>query len=128
MFPTRRDLLRATSALPFASLVSARATEPEFQGMIVRQNEPQNLEMPFASLSEWKVPTERFYVRSHFPTPKLDAKAFKLVVEGHVEIVIITDDVRDETGGTAMFRLRLEILQGHHGCIGPARGTEYRRQ
>ena len=77
---TRRDAIRAASVLPFASMLGARAAEPDFQGMIVRQSEPQNLEMPFASLSEWKVPTERFYVRSHFPLPKIDAKAFKLVV------------------------------------------------
>lgn len=79
---SRRDVLFAAAALPFARQ-SARAED--FAGMIVRQSEPQNLEMPFASLSKWTVPTEQFYVRSHFPVPKLDPKEFKLVVEGHVE-------------------------------------------
>jgi DMSO/TMAO reductase YedYZ molybdopterin-dependent catalytic subunit len=79
---SRRDVLLAAAALPFARR-SARAED--FTGMIVRQSEPQNLEMPFASLSKWTVPTEQFYVRSHFPVPKLDPKEFKLVVEGHVE-------------------------------------------
>jgi DMSO/TMAO reductase YedYZ molybdopterin-dependent catalytic subunit len=53
--------------------------------MIVRQTQPQNLEMPFDTLSSWAVPNERFYVRSHFAVPAIDPKAFKLVVEGHVE-------------------------------------------
>jgi len=34
--------------------------------MIVREREPINLEMPFATLDSFLVPTERFYVRNHF--------------------------------------------------------------
>jgi len=84
---SRRELLKAASAAPFASLLSLRAAEPilTFPGMIVRQTLPQNLEMPFASLSDWVVAAERFYVRSHFAVPKIDAANFKLIVEGHVE-------------------------------------------
>ena len=126
MFPTRRDLLRATSVLPFASLASAQAAEPEFQGMIVRQNEPQNLEMPFASLSEWKVPTERFYVRSHFPTPKLDAKSFKLVVEGHVEnrLELTLDDLKQM--GEVTIPLTMECAGNGRVFLIPAvRGAQW---
>jgi sulfite oxidase len=84
---SRRDLLRAASAAPFFPLLCARGAEPvpTFPGMIVRQTLPQNLEMPFTSLSDWLVPAERFYVRSHFAVPKVDAASFKLIVEGHVE-------------------------------------------
>jgi DMSO/TMAO reductase YedYZ molybdopterin-dependent catalytic subunit len=31
------------------------------------------------------VPTEHFFVRSHFAVPEIDPKAYKLTVEGHVE-------------------------------------------
>ena len=99
--PSRRDLLRAAplAALPFfarpAFAHPAEATTA-FTGMIVRQHEPQNLEMPLGSLTEWKVPAERFYVRSHFATPTVDPKAFKLVVEGHVQnrLELTLDEVK----------------------------------
>ena len=135
--PTRRDAIRAASVLPFASLLGARAAEPDFQGMIVRQSEPQNLEMPFASLSEWKVPTERFYVRSHFPLPKIDLKAFRLVVEGHVEnrLELTLDDLKKmgevttpltmECAGNGRVFLAPAVrgLQWAHGAVGNADWT-----
>jgi len=46
--------------------------------MIIREKEPVNLEMPFGSLDGFITPTERFYVRSHFPTPALDLKTWRL--------------------------------------------------
>ena len=83
-YPSRRDALRAAAALPFLPRAAAAQPDPA-GGMIVRMHEPQNLEMPFHTLAEWKVPTERFYVRSHFAVPKVDAAAYTLSVEGHVE-------------------------------------------
>jgi len=131
---SRRDLFRAAAALPFA-LRSAPAAD--FTGMIVRQSEPQNLEMPFASLDEWIVPTERFYVRSHFPTPKLDPKEFRLVVEGHVEnrLELTLDDVKKlgeattpltmECAGNGRVFLAPAVrgLQWAHGAVGNANWT-----
>ena len=90
MTPTRRDLLRAA---PFAALASPRASAasphpdepPAFPGMVVRMQEPRNLETPPAGLTPAVTPTEQHYVRSHFPVPALDAASYRLVVEGHVE-------------------------------------------
>jgi hypothetical protein len=47
---------------------------PEQPGLIVRQKSPPNVEFPFASLSEWLIPADLFFVRNHFPSPNLDAR------------------------------------------------------
>lgn len=105
--------------------------------MIVRQSEPQNLEMPFASLSKWTVPTEQFYIRSHFPVPKIDTKDFKLVVEGHVvnRLELTLDEVKKlgeqsrpltmECAGNGRVFLAPAVrgLQWAHGAVGNADWT-----
>jgi hypothetical protein len=42
---------------------------------LIRQKDPNNLEMPFDQLGEFITPSELFYIRSHFPTPELDPVA-----------------------------------------------------
>jgi DMSO/TMAO reductase YedYZ molybdopterin-dependent catalytic subunit len=54
-------------------------------GLIVREQEPLNLEMPFSTLSGFTTPNESFYVRCHFPIPEIAASAWRLNVEGEVE-------------------------------------------
>ena len=54
-------------------------------GMIVREKEPVNLEMPFGSLDAFITPVERFYVRCHHPIPAIDAEAWRLKIEGDVQ-------------------------------------------
>jgi len=53
-------------------------------GKIVRSLDPLNLEMPFGTLDGFITPTKSFYVRTHFPTPKIDRDAWRLRVEGEV--------------------------------------------
>ena len=53
-------------------------------GMVIRQKEPRNLESPFDRLESYLTPTELFYIRSHFPTPKLDRASYQLRIEGAV--------------------------------------------
>ena len=36
-------------------------------GLIIRQKDPNNLEMPFDELGDFITPSELFYIRSHFP-------------------------------------------------------------
>src|SRR5215471_14965615 len=55
-----------------------------FQGLIIREREPENLEFPFSSLNSSLTPNEQFFVRSHFSVPKIDPKGWKLSVEGQV--------------------------------------------
>jgi DMSO/TMAO reductase YedYZ molybdopterin-dependent catalytic subunit len=54
-------------------------------GLIIRQKEPNNLESPFDQLNSYLTPRESFYIRSHFPTPNLDAAAYQLRIEGAVK-------------------------------------------
>jgi len=53
--------------------------------MIIREKEPVNLEMPFATLDGFLTPNEQFYVRCHFPIPQIDAKEWRLKIEGAVD-------------------------------------------
>src|SRR5438876_33141 len=52
---------------------------------IVRSEEPLNLETPFEKLDGFITPTKSFYVRTHFPIPKIDKNRWRLRVEGEVE-------------------------------------------
>src|SRR5258708_7574960 len=53
-------------------------------GLIIRQKDPNNLEMPFDQLDEFITPSELFYIRSHFPTPELDLATYRLSIGGAV--------------------------------------------
>jgi hypothetical protein len=53
-------------------------------GLIIRQKEPTNLEMPFDQVDTYLTPTELFYIRSHFRAPKLDAADYRLSIDGAV--------------------------------------------
>jgi DMSO/TMAO reductase YedYZ molybdopterin-dependent catalytic subunit len=53
-------------------------------GLIIRQKEPTNLEMPFDRVDSYLTPTELFYIRSHFPAPKIDAADYRLRIDGAV--------------------------------------------
>jgi DMSO/TMAO reductase YedYZ molybdopterin-dependent catalytic subunit len=54
-------------------------------GRIVHSDAPLNLEMPFETVESFVTPTELFYVRTHFPIPKIDRNAWWLHVEGEVK-------------------------------------------
>ena len=54
-------------------------------GKIVRSEDPLNLEMPFEQLDGFITPTKSFYVRTHFPIPKIDKNTWRLRIEGEVE-------------------------------------------
>jgi DMSO/TMAO reductase YedYZ molybdopterin-dependent catalytic subunit len=68
-----------------ASAVASHAPAITADGLIIREQEPLNLEMPFSTLGGFITPNESFYVRCHFPVPELAAEAWRLKVEGDVE-------------------------------------------
>jgi len=53
-------------------------------GLIIRQKEPKNLEAPFDRIDSYLTPNELFYIRSHFPIPKLDRASYQLRIDGAV--------------------------------------------
>ncbi len=83
----RRAFLTGLAAVPIALSargLAARAGEAG-PGMVVREQEPQNLESPFSFLEGFLTPVDQFYVRNHFPVPELTAETWALEVGGAVE-------------------------------------------
>ena len=54
------------------------------KGLIIRQKEPKNLETPIDQNDSFLTPTELFYIRSHFPAPKLELASYQLRIDGAV--------------------------------------------
>jgi DMSO/TMAO reductase YedYZ molybdopterin-dependent catalytic subunit len=95
--PGRRDLLRGALVWPLAyagqGAIRGAAEDdsparPDRRpsNLIGRQRNPDNLEFPFSTLDidRFLTPNEQFYVRTHFEVPKLEAKTWRLAVEGEV--------------------------------------------
>ena len=61
------------------------ASAPSRDGKIVLSEEPLVLETPVAQLTDFITPTTSFYVRTHFPIPKIDKNKWRLRIEGEVE-------------------------------------------
>lgn len=140
---SRRDALSAVVAVPAAACLAGRsravaqAVPPAFPGMIVRMRQPLNLEFPFSELKALETPQEQFYVRNHFAVPKLDANAFRLSIEGHVEqplklsladLAALGESTLGNTlecaGNGRIFLIpQVRGLQWGHGAVGNARWT-----
>lgn len=54
-------------------------------GKIVLSEEPLVLETLLEELTDFITPTKSFYVRNHFPIPKIDKDKWRLRIEGEVE-------------------------------------------
>src|SRR5262245_20866714 len=96
----RRLFLRRLAALPLAASVADWAKSSQntpSDSLIERVREPQNLEFPFHTLDGFIVPNDRFYVRNHFAMPRLEARTWRLRVEGAVtrELELSYDQLRD---------------------------------
>lgn len=66
-------------------------------GLIERVRDPQNLEFAFHTLDAFVVPNDRFYVRNHFPAPRLETRAWRLRVQGAVaqELELTYEQLRE---------------------------------
>jgi DMSO/TMAO reductase YedYZ molybdopterin-dependent catalytic subunit len=62
-----------------------RNLAPLPSGLRVITQDPLCAEVPLSSLNSWITPNERYFIRSHFPVPRLDLSAWRLVVEGDVD-------------------------------------------
>jgi DMSO/TMAO reductase YedYZ molybdopterin-dependent catalytic subunit len=68
----------------YTRALSKNARQSSSVGLIIRQKDPKNLETPFDQVDSFLTPTELFYVRSHFPAPKLDVASYQLRIDGAV--------------------------------------------
>jgi DMSO/TMAO reductase YedYZ molybdopterin-dependent catalytic subunit len=80
-------------------------------GLIVRQEDPLNLEMPFSTLDGFTTPNESFYVRCHFPIPEIAASDWRLKIEGEVETAF-------ELNYEELLRLESHTLAATLECAG----------
>ena len=62
-----------------------KQSPPLRDGKIVLSEKPLVLETPLDKLDGFITPTESFYVRTHFPIPKIDKNKWRLRVEGEVQ-------------------------------------------
>jgi DMSO/TMAO reductase YedYZ molybdopterin-dependent catalytic subunit len=108
--------------------------------MITREKDPPNLEMPFGALDGFVTPTERFYVRCHFPIPKINEREWGLKIEGHVTrpLRLTMDELRElpaqqvtatvECAGNSRVFLvpKVKGVQWELGAVGNAEWTGVR--
>src|SRR3954468_945539 len=92
----------------------AKTLQSNSAGLIIRQKEPHNLETPFDQVDSYLTPTELFYIRSHFPAPRLDLATYRLRVGGAVRnsLSLSYQQLRDMPSET-----RVAILE----CAGNSR-------
>src|SRR5438105_13263191 len=108
--------------------------------MITREKEPPNIEMPFGALDGFITPDERFYVRCHFPIPKINERDWRLRIEGKVArpFEVTMDDLRQMpaqtitatlecAGNSRVFLVpKVKGVQWELGAIGNAEWTGIR--
>ena len=105
--------------------------------MIIRQEEPPNLEMPFGHLNGFITPNEQFYVRCHFPIPEIAERDWRLKIEGAVDrpFELRYDELRQMkthtiaatlecAGNSRVFLVpKAKGVQWHLGAVGNAEWT-----
>ena len=71
--------------------------------MVIREEEPLNIESSFRTLDGLITPNKEFFVRTHFPMPVIKAKDWKLTVDGEVEreLTLSSADLRNLPARTA---------------------------
>jgi sulfite oxidase len=123
----------------FFLLSAAALVQPGSPGtkreMIVRSARPLDLEMPLAGFSDYITPIDRFFVRSHVYTPRVDIATWRLSVEGDVttKLALTIDELRrmpstEVVGvlecagnGRSFYTPPMPGLQWEHGGVGNGR-------
>src|ERR1700687_1525387 len=92
MILNRRKLLLAAAAGVFPRLNNAA----DLSKMIVRSSRPEDLEMPLEGFKDWITPIDRFFVRCHTYTAKVNVSEWNLKVDGIVNnpITLTLDDLK----------------------------------
>lgn len=138
---SRRSIIAGAAALPFAyqamQLGSQAVAASQSDELIIREREPQNLESDFAALDSFITPNDKFYVRNHFPVPQLDAKSWRLKIEGSVqkplelsydELIGLPSETRPVTlecagNGRVLLVPKADGAQWQFGAVGNAEWT-----
>ena len=108
--------------------------------LVSLSDDPDCRETPLPALDSWITPTDRFYVRSHFPVPEVDRSAWRLTLEGEVgrRMALSYADLisRPSTDSVVMLECAgnsrrhvtppAEGISFSHGAVGNARWTGVR--
>ena len=123
----------------FLFLSAAALLQPGSAGtkrdMIVRSARPLDLEMPIEGFSDYITPIDRFFVRSHVYTPRVDIGQWRLTVDGEVAnaLTLTIDDLRRMPSvelvsvlecagnGRGFYEPSMPGLQWGHGAVGNGR-------
>ena len=73
----RRAFLRRAGLAGGALLAGGQLLPAAGPELITRSKDPLNLESPFAALNSFLTPSELFYVRNHYPQPKIDRMKYR---------------------------------------------------
>jgi DMSO/TMAO reductase YedYZ molybdopterin-dependent catalytic subunit len=87
--------------------VGIKSRQSSSSGLIIRQKEPVNLEMPFDRVDSYLTPNELFYIRSHFPAPQIDVTDYRLRIDGAVKcpLALSYKDLREMPSETRIATL-----------------------
>ena len=105
MYVSRRHFLFVSAAA-----LLQPGTSGGKRDMIVRSARPLDLEMPTEGFSDYITPLDRFFVRSHVYTPRVDIGQWRLTVDGEVAnaLNLTMDDLRaGQRPGVCRQRTRL---------------------
>lgn len=105
------------------------------RGMVVRSARPLDLEMPLSGFSDYITPIDRFFVRSHVYTPRVDLARWRLTIDGEVASaqMLTMDDLRRMRSievvsvlecagnGRSFYEPSMPGLQWGHGAVGNGR-------
>ncbi|HVW85214.1 MAG TPA: molybdopterin-dependent oxidoreductase, partial [Bryobacteraceae bacterium] len=81
---SRRELFSLATAATLPRILKA-ADQADLSRMIVRSPRPEDLEMPLDGFTEWITPIDRFFVRCHTYTPKVNLSEWTLKIDGKVD-------------------------------------------
>lgn len=72
------------------------ADQADQSRMIVRSPKPEDLEMPLDGFKDWITPIDRFFVRCHTYTPKVNLSEWNLKIDGVVNqpVTLSMDDLK----------------------------------
>jgi DMSO/TMAO reductase YedYZ molybdopterin-dependent catalytic subunit len=79
----RRELFATALAAALPGVLHA-ADQADVSRMTVLSPRPEDLEMPLDGFTEWITPIDRFFVRSHVYTPKVNLSEWGLKIDGVV--------------------------------------------
>ena len=147
--PSRRSFLKRAGqlgvalglakAFPAAFALGQEGSGPSVK-LIVRSENPQDLETPPELLDSWITPNDLFYVRSHMYTPKISIGDWRLQIDGgaNSNLAMTLDDLRRlprsmqtvtlecSGNGRAFYDPPIAGAQWEKGAVGNARWTGVR--